>query len=94
MTDRPDHKGRGAGQLRERTAAVSDALAPGAMHERPIDRHMPVAGIEPGVGEAARQRFGTVRELVVNAAPDRLNPTSVPLRPQAHRGRARRADTV
>ena len=87
-------QGRRVGQLQERTAAVSDALALGAMHERPIDRHMPVAGIEPGVGEAARRRFRAVRELVANASPDRLNPTSVPLRPQAHRGRARRADTV
>ncbi len=72
---------------------MSDALAPSAMHERPIDRHMPVAEIESGVGGAAR-RFRAVRELVVNASPDRLNPTSVPLHPQARRGRARRADTV
>ncbi len=94
MTDRPDHKGRGVGQLRERTAAVSDAPALAPRTSGRIDRHMPVAEIEPGVGGAARQRFRAVRELVVNASPNRLNPTSVPLRPQAHRGRARRADTV
>ena len=58
MTSRPDHKGRGVGQFQERPAAVSDTPALGAMYERPIDRHVPVAGIEPGVGEAARRRSG------------------------------------